>query len=138
MIITVFRSRLMPGLREEYIALVDRMVELAETMPGYISHKGFFAEDGERVTVVEFEHEEACGHGACTPNTVRRRKRHEKFTIPNTASKYATWYGNPDSNVRNTRQTEDARMHIWSCSAAIDRTAGRLMKRAVQQRRPGA
>jgi heme-degrading monooxygenase HmoA len=58
MIVTVFRSRLMPDLREEYIALVDRMVELAATMPGYISHKGFFAEDGERVTVVEFEHEE--------------------------------------------------------------------------------
>ncbi|HEX3341355.1 MAG TPA: antibiotic biosynthesis monooxygenase [Pseudolabrys sp.] len=58
MIITVFRSRLMPGVREEYLVLVDRMVKLAETMPGYISHKGFFAEDGERVTVVEFEHEE--------------------------------------------------------------------------------
>jgi heme-degrading monooxygenase HmoA len=58
MIVTVFRSRLRPGAREEYIALVDRMVELAETMPGYISHKGFFAEDGERVTIVEFEHEE--------------------------------------------------------------------------------
>ncbi|MFZ0065811.1 MAG: antibiotic biosynthesis monooxygenase [Pseudolabrys sp.] len=58
MIITVFRSRLMPGVREEYLVLVDRMVALAETMPGYISHKGFFAEDGERVTVVEFEHEE--------------------------------------------------------------------------------
>jgi heme-degrading monooxygenase HmoA len=28
-------------------------------MPGYISHKGFFADDGERVTVVEFESEEA-------------------------------------------------------------------------------
>ena len=26
--------------------------------PGYISHKGFWAEDGERVTIVEFEHEE--------------------------------------------------------------------------------
>jgi len=58
MIVTVFRSRLRPGAREEYIALVDRMVELAKTMPGYISHKGFFAEDGERVTIVEFEHEE--------------------------------------------------------------------------------
>jgi heme-degrading monooxygenase HmoA len=58
MIVTVFRSRLMPGVREDYVALVDRMVELAETMPGYISHKGFFAEDGERVTIVEFEHEE--------------------------------------------------------------------------------
>ena len=28
-------------------------------MPGYISHKGFWAEDGERVTIVEFENEEA-------------------------------------------------------------------------------
>jgi heme-degrading monooxygenase HmoA len=59
MIVTVFRSRLMPGLREEYIALVDRMAELASNMPGYISHKGFFAEDGERCTIVEFESEEA-------------------------------------------------------------------------------
>ena len=59
MIVTVFRSRLMPDVREEYVALVDRMIELASTMPGYISHKGFFAEDGERVTIVEFELEEA-------------------------------------------------------------------------------
>ena len=59
MIVTVFRSRLMPGLQEEYVALVDRMVELAAAMPGYISHKGFFAEDGERCTIVEFESEEA-------------------------------------------------------------------------------
>ena len=58
MIITVFRSRLREGKREEYVALVERMAALARTMPGYISHKGFFADDGERVTVVEFEHEE--------------------------------------------------------------------------------
>jgi len=58
MIITVFRSRLRPGVREEYVALVQRMTELAATMPGYISHKGFFADDGERVTIVEFESEE--------------------------------------------------------------------------------
>jgi heme-degrading monooxygenase HmoA len=59
MIVTVFRSRLMPGLQDEYVALVNRMAELASSMPGYISHKGFFAEDGERCTVVEFESEEA-------------------------------------------------------------------------------
>lgn len=59
MIVTVFRSRLMPGVRDEYVTVVDRMVELAAAMPGYISHKGFFAEDGERVTIVEFETEEA-------------------------------------------------------------------------------
>jgi heme-degrading monooxygenase HmoA len=59
MIVTVFRSRLLPGVREDYLALVERMNELAASMPGYISHKGFFAEDGERVTIVEFESEEA-------------------------------------------------------------------------------
>ena len=58
MIVTVFRSRLRPDVREDYVALADRMNEIARTMPGYISHKGFFAEDGERVTIVEFEHEE--------------------------------------------------------------------------------
>ena len=58
MVITVFRSRLRPGMREEYVALVERMTELARTMPGYISHKGFFADDGERVTIVEFEHQD--------------------------------------------------------------------------------
>ncbi len=59
MIVTIFRSRLMPGLKDDYVALVDRMVELASSMPGYISHKGFFADDGERCTIVEFETEEA-------------------------------------------------------------------------------
>jgi heme-degrading monooxygenase HmoA len=57
MIVTVFRSRLMPGLQDEYVALVERMRVIAESMPGYISHKGFWAEDGERVTIVEFETE---------------------------------------------------------------------------------
>jgi heme-degrading monooxygenase HmoA len=58
MIVTVFRSRLKPGVGEQYRAMVRRMVELAETMPGYVSHKDFTADDGERVTIVEFEHEE--------------------------------------------------------------------------------
>jgi heme-degrading monooxygenase HmoA len=58
MIVTVFRSRLRPGLQDEYVALVERMNQIAKTIPGYIAHKGFWADDGERVTIVEFEHEE--------------------------------------------------------------------------------
>jgi antibiotic biosynthesis monooxygenase (ABM) superfamily enzyme len=58
MTVTVFRSRLRPGVRDEYVALVEKIAAIARTMPGYISHKGFFADDGERVTIVEFEHEE--------------------------------------------------------------------------------
>ena len=55
MIVTVFRSRLQPGVREDYVAAVDRTAAVAAAMPGYISHKGFFADDGERVTIVEVE-----------------------------------------------------------------------------------
>ena len=57
MIVTVFRSRLRPGLRDEYVALANRMRELAKTMPGYVSHKDFFSDDGERVAIVEFANE---------------------------------------------------------------------------------
>ncbi len=35
--------------------MAGRMSELAQTIPGYISHKSFTAADGERITIVEFE-----------------------------------------------------------------------------------
>jgi heme-degrading monooxygenase HmoA len=74
MIVTVFRSRLRPGLREEYLVLVARMNEIARTMPGYVSHKGFFADDGERVTIVEFEHEEGLRAWRTHPEHVAAQK----------------------------------------------------------------
>ena len=74
MIVTVFRSRLRPGIRDEYVALVDRMTEIAETMPGYVSHKGFFADDGERVTIVEFETEEGMRAWRTNPEHVAAQK----------------------------------------------------------------
>jgi heme-degrading monooxygenase HmoA len=74
MIVTVFRSRLRPGVLDEYVALVDRMDEIARTMPGYISHKGFFADDGERVTIVEFEHEEGLRAWRTNPEHVAAQK----------------------------------------------------------------
>ena len=58
MIITVFRSRLRPEHAADYMKMVAKMKELAAAMPGYIAHKGFTAEDGERVTIVEFADEE--------------------------------------------------------------------------------
>ena len=80
MIVTVFRSRLMPGLKDDYVALVERMAELASSMPGYISHKGFFAEDGERVTVVEFETEEGMRAWRMHPeHRVAQRKAKEIY-----------------------------------------------------------
>lgn len=59
MILTVFRSRLREGNQSAYAEVAAQMDALARTMPGYIAHKGFVAEDGERLTLVEFADEES-------------------------------------------------------------------------------
>ncbi len=109
MIVTVFRSRLMPDVREEYVALVDRMVELAATMPGYISHKGFFAEDGERVTDGRIR--TRGGHAGLAHESGAPRgpeERRAKSIIPNTASRFAMWCGNPNLSVKNALRLNQA------------------------------
>ena len=52
-VVTVFRNRLRPDAHA-YPDHVARISALARTMPGYVEHKTFTAEDGERVTVVTF------------------------------------------------------------------------------------
>jgi heme-degrading monooxygenase HmoA len=74
MIITVFRSRLNPQTQEEYRRWAARMSELARTMPDYISHKSFAAEDGERVTIVEFAAETGLRAWATHPEHVAAKK----------------------------------------------------------------
>jgi heme-degrading monooxygenase HmoA len=52
-VVTVFRSRLCAdaaGYADDAAAIAA----LARTMPGYVEHKGFTADDGERVTLVTF------------------------------------------------------------------------------------
>ena len=75
MILTVFRSRVKPEAQVEYARWAARMSELARQMPGYISHKGFAAEDGERVTIVEFESEQAHRAWATHPEHVEAKKK---------------------------------------------------------------
>jgi heme-degrading monooxygenase HmoA len=58
MVITIFRSRLRPEHQKEYAEWATRIHGLALRMPGFISIKTFSAEDGERVSIVEFESEE--------------------------------------------------------------------------------
>ena len=54
MIVTVFHSRLLPGVDAEYGTLATEMSQLASSMPGFVSEKTFVAADGERVTIVLF------------------------------------------------------------------------------------
>ena len=56
MMVVVFRARRTPeGDGEEYMMQLKRMSDLARRMPGYISHKPYVAEDGERLTLFEWE-----------------------------------------------------------------------------------
>lgn len=59
MIVAIFRARVRPENAEEYYALADEMGQIARAMPGFISWKGYFADDGERVSVHEWESAEA-------------------------------------------------------------------------------
>lgn len=52
-VVTVFRSRVRADA-SGYAADAAAIAALARTMPGYVEHKGFTADDGERVTVVTF------------------------------------------------------------------------------------
>ena len=59
MVLTVFRSRLRGENDSVFQALAGEMLAIAESIPGFLSHKVFEAGDGERCTLVEFETEEA-------------------------------------------------------------------------------
>jgi heme-degrading monooxygenase HmoA len=82
MILAVLRSRLKPNIQDDYAPLSKRMSELAPTTAGYISHKGFVADDGERITIVEFESEEALETWRTHPEHVdaKRRSYREFYT----------------------------------------------------------
>jgi heme-degrading monooxygenase HmoA len=59
MVIVVFRSRLRSDADLAALEVVGtRMYELGSAMPGFVDYKEFAAEDGETLTLVEFETEE--------------------------------------------------------------------------------
>lgn len=55
MVVVVFRSRLRGTNAEAFQDLADHMHALASSMPGFISYKVYVAEDGERVSIHEWE-----------------------------------------------------------------------------------
>jgi heme-degrading monooxygenase HmoA len=74
MVVTVFRNRLHEEAQQEYSQWIARMRDLAQSMPGYVSHKTFTAEDGERVTIVEFATEASHRAWATHPQHIEAKK----------------------------------------------------------------
>ena len=55
MVISIFRSRLRPENGAEFQELAARMLELAQSMPGFLSYKVYTSDDGERCSIIEFD-----------------------------------------------------------------------------------
>ena len=52
--VVVFRSRLTDVAPPGYAQTAEQMETLVRESPGYVEHKAFTAEDGERVTIATF------------------------------------------------------------------------------------
>ncbi|WP_341679087.1 antibiotic biosynthesis monooxygenase [Niveibacterium sp. SC-1] len=58
MLVVVFRSRLRADADMQALEAAGlRMYQLASAMPGFVSYKDFASQDGEFVSIVEFEDE---------------------------------------------------------------------------------
>lgn len=80
MILTVFRSRLRPGVEAEYGPLAAAMSELAAAMEGFVDEVFFAAPSGDRVTIVRFI--DRASHDAWAHHPAHRdaqRRGREKF-----------------------------------------------------------
>lgn len=83
MMVVVFRARrTAAGDGEDYRRWFLRMSELARGMPGYISHKGYVADDGSRLTLFEWESADTLKAWAHHPEhlAVKRLGRQKFYT----------------------------------------------------------
>lgn len=86
MVLIVARSRIRAEHAQRYYALVDRLGAIAQSMPGFISWKAYYAEDGERVSIHEWESPEQLRAWREHPDHLEaqalgRRDFYEEFTI---------------------------------------------------------
>jgi len=85
-VVVIFRSRLDEAARADYQPWSDRMVELAGQQPGFRGIKTFVAEDGERVSIGEFESLEAAMAWRAVPEhqkaqALARARFYEEFEL---------------------------------------------------------
>ena len=102
-VIVVFRSRLREGALPLKIELNETVAAAAPDHPGLLSWKSFDADDGERVTVVEFLDEAAYRAWVTEPAHVaaksRRREVYEELstTVGQVIEPVRRWSSAPTS-----------------------------------------
>jgi len=100
MYLVVFRNRKRAGLdAAAYAAEAARMEELARQQPGFVSFKGYVAEDGEAMAISEWVDEAAA-------RAWGREAEHRVAQAHGRASYYATYtlYGCDNPHTHHFRQ----------------------------------
>lgn len=85
-IVTVFRSRLLPGVEEEFQRVAGEMSRIAHSMDGFLDERFYTSSDGERLTVVRFADRET--HRAWAEHPV-----HMQVQLRG-RSEFYSWYDN--------------------------------------------
>ncbi len=83
-IVTVFRSRLRPGVEVEYQRVARQMSDLVRHMDGFVDEEFFTSDDGERVTIVRFADRASHRAWAEHPDHVTAQQRGR--------SEFYSWY----------------------------------------------
>ncbi len=74
--VVIFKNELNPGADgSEYRAAAARMWELGTRMPGFVSFKSYTADDGEQISIITFESEEALDAWRTHPEHVKIQER---------------------------------------------------------------
>lgn len=86
MVVVVFRARVKENKLAEYYARVAELEQIAESMPGYVSNKAYTSDDGERVSIHEWESAEALEAWRTHPEHVKmqalgRAQFYDEYTL---------------------------------------------------------
>jgi heme-degrading monooxygenase HmoA len=73
--VTVFRSRLRPGVQDDYSPVADEMSRLVQTIDGFMDQRFYISPDGERVTIVRFRDPESHQRWARHPDHLAAQER---------------------------------------------------------------
>jgi len=75
MVVILFRSRLTAEAGQDYQELDAELDRMVHDRPGYVNHKSYRAEDGERLTLVWFKDQETLRAWKMQPRHLEAQRR---------------------------------------------------------------
>lgn len=75
MLVAIFRARVRPEVANEYQAEHERIWRIAKEQPGFISSKTYYGDDGDKISIQEWESPEHLRAWRDHPDHLEARRR---------------------------------------------------------------